>query len=139
MPGTYFVVILFILGMFIFIKKGVIKLHTAIEGIIIGVVSGFVISYATDVNFQATMHYPWVKIGQIVNKQIRYISKNWANIKVTQFDEKTDSVSFEATNIASGLTVTISNKPLFSLPADLRYDIVTGDSLTLVNDLNQEK
>ncbi len=126
---VYLIVAIFIVAIYIVLKKKIIDRKPIIEGIIIGVVSGLILSYSTDVNFQAKIHFPFIKIAQIFNSQVRYVSKNWADIEVNQYNQGTDIVSVEATNIASGVTVKIVDKPLGSLPADLRYDIKTGGSL----------
>lgn len=126
---VYLILIILIIAIYFILKNKITDKKPIIEGIIIGVVSGFILSYSTDVNFQAKIHFPFIKIAQIFNNQVRYVSKNWADIEVSQYDQKTDIVSVEATNIASGVTVKIADKPLGSLPADLRYDIETGGIL----------
>lgn len=126
---TYFMLIIMSTIIY-FLQKRFIKDNKAIvEGIVIGVVSGLILSYVTDVNFQAKINLPFIKIGKLFNSKVQYVSKNWADIKINQYNNETGIVSVEATNIASGVTVKIADKPLGSLPADLRYDIETGGSL----------
>ena len=121
-----FLLVLFIIGIVIFLMmKNKIDKRIVVEGVIIGVVSGLIISYITDVNFQANVNGPVIKIARVFNKQLRYVSKEWGNIKAEVVNDNMVSVS--ASNIASGVTVTYQNTPLSKLPADLRYAVSTGD------------
>lgn len=96
------------------------------EGIIIGVVSGICISYVTDVNFQARVNGPFYKVAHTFNKKIRYISNAWANIKIEKLSGNKYTV--RATNTVSGNTVEFTNVHVNTIPASLRYQIVTSDA-----------
>ena len=106
---------------------GVIQKRTIVEGIIIGLLSGLLISFFTDANIRAEVAGPIIKCAKKINKQLKYSSQNWTNISTNLVNDGFLNVS--ATNIASGVTVTFNNEPLTSLPADLRYDIATGDTV----------
>lgn len=104
------------------------------EGIIIGVVSGVIISYVTNGDFRATVHSPIIKLGKLLNFKVRYISKNWTNIKVKEIENGIYDV--DATNIVTGSIVKFEKSPISTLPPDLRYDIATSDVVqarTLIN------
>ena len=100
-----------------------------IEGILIGLVSGIFTSYTTSDDYRASINGPVIQIVKTINNSIKYKSGAWTNIEVTHYDPKTDIISIDATKIDTGITVRIENQPLSKLPADLRYDVATGDSL----------
>ena len=109
-------------GLLIFWKQRRIII---VEGILIGVISGTLISYITDVNFQASINGP---ISSFFKKV--YSSKSWTNIRVVRMEKA--MLKVDATNIVSGDTVTIENT-LNNLPADLRWDIETKEKLNQLN------
>ena len=122
-------IILLIIGSLIYcLKTKKINKDTIIEGIIIGLVSGICLSFATDINYRAELSGPWIKLTKMmVNKNIKYVSKNWANINTVKKNDLIYDVT--ATNIVSGVTVKFDNIELSKLPADLRYDITSRDSV----------
>lgn len=97
-----------------------------LEGVIIGIISGICISYLTDADFQANVNGPLINLARVFNKNVRYISNAWTNIKIEKL--KDDRYNVEATNTVSGNTVEFTNVHVTTIPASLRYQIITWDN-----------
>lgn len=123
---TLSVILIIFCLLFLCIEKKIVNKAIVIEGVIIGVVSGLILSFITDGNFRASMIGPVVKIAKKVNINLRYVSKNWTNIKVSEPENGIFDVS--AVNTVSGSTVKFTNTAINKLPADLRYDVLSSDS-----------
>jgi hypothetical protein len=119
--------VIFIIFLFCIIFKPKSR-RVIFEGIIIGIISGVVISFATDANYRASIYGPFIMLGRAVDKNLRYASKNWGGIKATQVSDGVVNVS--ATNIVTGSVVNFTKTPLSKLPFDLRYAVATGDVAT---------
>lgn len=120
-------ILILVFFVFIFsVKNKIINKDILIEGLVIGIISGIFISYATDTNYRATIHGPVVKYVKWVNNNARYSSQDWTDIKITKTGNVISFVS--AKNIASGNTVEFTSDFKSKLPADLRYDILTNNN-----------
>lgn len=106
-------------------QKKIISINAIMEGIMIGVISGVIISFVTEGNFRANVLSPVIKLAKLFNMKVRYISKDWINIRVKEVGRGVYDV--DATNIATGSVVEFKKSPISVLPPDLRYDIATSD------------
>lgn len=106
-------------------QKKIISINAIMEGIMIGVISGLIISFVTEGNFRANILSPVIKLAKLFNMKVRYISKDWINIRVKEVGRGVYDV--DATNIATGSVVKFEKSPISVLPPDLRYDIATSD------------
>jgi hypothetical protein len=118
-----FLIIIIIIVVFLIIFKKV-NSNTVLEGVIIGIISGFIISLITDGNFRANM---FNSVTSLLHIKTRYISQNWRDIQ----SEKVGSGAYnvKAFNVNTGAKIEVTNVPLSELPADLRYDITTKEPL----------
>ena len=100
-----------------------------IQGVIIGIVAGVMGSYITNVNFRTEIDGPMVlALNKLLKVNMTLPSQEYINIKVAKLNNGTYDV--DATNSVSGDTVNFRSEPLNKLPADLRYSIATGATVT---------
>jgi len=107
------------------LKGSILRTSLTMLGIIIGIVSGVCISYLTDANFQASVNGPFFKLAHNFNKSVKYINKAWINISVEKMQG--DRYNIRATSTNSGNTVEFNNVHISTLPASLRYQVITWD------------